>query len=758
MRSQKSSNQKANLRVQHRFSFWKSAAMGLLALAATAAFAFQDSPALRAVSPKHAHKDAPQEQPSHASTTPDMKEYGPLMEELGHLGMKIQEGITIPAPRNQSRILRLLPASTSGFLSVPNFGEVLYQANQIFHQELDQSTVLHDWWMKNGGTAAPVVDMAVDQIHQFMGYLGDEIAISGTIKPKDGSLVIIAEVKKPGIKAYLQQLLAQYGGTNPPVQLLTPQQLLTAKPAASSQLVALVRPDFLVVASDLSALRSVNARINGGAAPFVTTPFGQRLAHAYEGGLNVLFGVDIEQLLALRPQGQPQVEAALEQTGFDNVKYLIGDGKFGGGVSSSTMELTFSGPRKGIAGWLASPTNLTGLDFISPNPIYAGAVVLQNPSLMFDQIRALAGASNPMASAGLAQFESQLGINLRQDLFSKLGGQFAFALEKVEDSEPSFTVVAQVSDPDGLQGTIKQLLEVYNEKAAVGRTASLKQKNEDGLKYSGISFFDGKKHRELAYIFADGYLVLASAPASLKQAMEMHRTGASLARSGDFLKLLPQDHPGQASAVVFQNIGLTLSSLGQTMPPEMAHLLQSLSGQNKYSLMTAYGEERSIRAVSNSQALNMAVPLMVAAVVIPNLIHSRTTANESSAAATVRMLNTAQVTYNVTYAKFAPDLASLGPGHDGDCTGNAPTASHACILDSSLGCGSGTWCAKNGFQYTTSCDKENCQDYVAVGTPTDPGKGNKSFCSTSDAVIRSKSGPPLTDPISVAECQTWSPL
>lgn len=755
MRSQQSSNQKAQ--AWHHFPLWKSAVLGLLAFAATSAFAFQDSPALRAVSPKHAHSAAPQDQPSHASAKPDMSEYGPLMEELARLGTKIQAGVTVPAPRNQSRILRLLPASTSGFLSIPNFGEVLYQANQIFHQELDQSSVLHDWWMKNAAPAGPIVDMAVDQVHQFMAYLGDEIAISGTIKPKGGSLVIVAEVKKPGIKTYLQQLLSQYGGSNPPVQLLTPQQLLTAKPASSNQLMALVRPDFLVVASDVSSLRSVNAQINGGSGPFVATPFGQRLAHAYEGGLSMLFGLDLEQLLALRPQ-QPQLDAILEQTGFSNVKYLIGEGKFGAGASSAITELTFSGPRKGMAGWLAAPTNLTGLDFVSPAPIYAGAVVLQSPSLIFDEIKALAGAANPMASAGLAQFESQLGINLRQDLFSKLGGQFAFALEKVEDSEPSFKVIAQVSDPDGLQNTIKQLLEVYNDKAAVGRTASLKQKTEAGLNYSSISFFDGKKHKEFAYSFADGYLVLASTPAALRQALETHRTGASLARSGDFLKLLPQDHPGQASALVFQDVGRFMSALGPSMPPEVAHLLQSLSGQNKFSLMTAYAEEHSIRAFSNSQQLNFAIPLVLAAVAIPNLIRARTAANESSAAATLRMLNTAQITYQVSYAKYAPDLATLGPGPNGDCTGNAASASHACILDSSLVCASGAWCSKNGFQYSVACDKDDCQDYVALGTPSDPSKGNKSFCSTSDAVVRSKPGPPLTETISASECRTWSPL
>jgi type IV pilus assembly protein PilA len=209
-------------------------------------------------------------------------------------------------------------------------------------------------------------------------------------------------------------------------------------------------------------------------------------------------------------------------------------------------------------------------------------------------------------------------------------------------------------------------------------------------------------------------------------------------------------------------MGLTMSAMARNLPPEMTQLFQALSGQNKYSMMTAYGEERAIRVTSNNQQMNMVVPLLVAAVAIPNLIRSRNAADAAGAAATLRTLNTSQAVYESTYSDkgFAPDLATLGPGPGGSCDGKAGSATHACIVDSTLGCASGQWCVRDGFQFniTGACDKDGCHDYVVVGTPSDPSKGNKSFCSTSDMVVRSKPGPPLTEPISIAECQTWQPL
>ena len=165
--------------------------------------------------------------------------------------------------------------------------------------------------------------------------------------------------------------------------------------------------------------------------------------------------------------------------------------------------------------------------------------------------------------------------------------------------------------------------------------------------------------------------------------------------------------------------------------------------------------------------------LIIAAIAIPNLMRARTSANEAAAASTVRVLNTSQITFSTTYPEqgYARDLATLG----GNCaSASGGTAEHACLLDSQLAqpnCTSGVWCQKGQYRFTISSNcaparfgeqqqgTENaCTEYVIAATPINSNAGRRSYCSVSDAVVRSRSGFPLATPPTAEECQGWTPL
>ena len=75
----------------------------------------------------------------------------------------------------------------------------------------------------------------------------------------------------------------------------------------------------------------------------------------------------------------------------------------------------------------------------------------------------------------------------------------------------------------------------------------------------------------------------------------------------------------------------------------------------------------------------VAIILIIAAIAVPNLLRSRMAANESSAAASLRTIATANVTYSSTYnVGFAGALTALGPT-------TAPSSATADLLDSVLG-------------------------------------------------------------------------
>src|SRR5260370_28955686 len=93
----------------------------------------------------------------------------------------------------------------------------------------------------------------------------------------------------------------------------------------------------------------------------------------------------------------------------------------------------------------------------------------------------------------------------------------------------------------------------------------------------------------------------------------------------------------------------------------------------------------------------VAIILVVAAIAIPNLLRSRMAANEASAVASLRTVNTSQVVYQSSYGLgFAAALTNLS---DGGAPANcipptAPAAASACLVDNSLASGT-----KSGYTF-----------------------------------------------------------
>jgi type IV pilus assembly protein PilA len=133
----------------------------------------------------------------------------------------------------------------------------------------------------------------------------------------------------------------------------------------------------------------------------------------------------------------------------------------------------------------------------------------------------------------------------------------------------------------------------------------------------------------------------------------------------------------------------------------------------------------------------VAIILIIAAIAVPNFLRSRLQANESSAAASLRTLNTAQISYNSTYPTvgFASTLLGLGDGGTStNCGGStAPTSTSACLIDNALETGT-----KSGYSFqVTGISGTPASSYQFIASPIQPGStGNRYFCSFSDAVIR----------------------
>lgn len=129
----------------------------------------------------------------------------------------------------------------------------------------------------------------------------------------------------------------------------------------------------------------------------------------------------------------------------------------------------------------------------------------------------------------------------------------------------------------------------------------------------------------------------------------------------------------------------------------------------------------------------VAIILIIAAIAIPNLLRARIAANESSAVASIRTLNTAQLSCNSSYPTvgFASTLGALSGTN---CT--PPSSAGACLIDTQLSAGS-----KSGYSFTLSnVTGTPAGGYQVRADPASPNQsGVRYFCSFADAIIRSGS-------------------
>jgi hypothetical protein len=221
----------------------------------------------------------------------------------------------------------------------------------------------------------------------------------------------------------------------------------------------------------------------------------------------------------------------------------------------------------------------------------------------------------------------------------------------------------------------------------------------------------------------------------------------------------PTDAQATAS-MIFGILGLTCFWGVAGLP---AVILGHISKSNIRKSMGQLGGEGMATAGMIMGYISIAMGVLIGvAVIIPNLHRARVEESESAAKSTVRTLNTSQVIYTTRYqdAGYARDLSTLGPGPSGVCAGEG-NATHACLIDAKLGCSGGTWCVKGNYNYNVTgadCTQQGgCTDYLIVAVPAGSA-GNKRFCSTSDAVLRSQAGGTMQQPPTVAECMSWSPL
>ncbi len=498
--------------------------------------------------------------------------------------------IRMPELRYASNLLGRLPASTVFFASIPNLAGYLGQTQNVFNQKMAESPELRAWWSSHAANAGPILE----KLRAASEYLGEEIVVTG-FTGADGKPqlpVFFAEVKRPGFADFLKQQHLPVG-----VAVEERNGLVAFGPADKGAAIA---------AFAASAAFTTSAAPAGG---FQNTQFYARIDESYKNGAGFLLSADLS---ALGPK-----QALASSTG---VRYFIAEGKEVNHQMEARATLGFDGPRTGMAAWLADPSAMGTLDYVSPEATIVAAFVVKSPAAIVDGLVSLQNR-NVAASAekSLSGLRQQTGVDIRNDFAAALGSEFSLSLDGSAIPVPSWKLVTEVYDPVKMQTALGKFAEAYSRETVKAGNQPLRIAQEvfEGRTYYTIAGGDGSPLTEAHYTFADGYMIAGPTRALVARALQVKTGRASITHSAAFVALLPRDHYNNFSALIYQNLGTTLApiiSLFGGLVPQgrgpQANVMQSL-GNMKSTLIAAYGEPDRISVATSGNLMGISLSNLI---------------------------------------------------------------------------------------------------------------------------------------------------
>jgi prepilin-type N-terminal cleavage/methylation domain-containing protein len=154
----------------------------------------------------------------------------------------------------------------------------------------------------------------------------------------------------------------------------------------------------------------------------------------------------------------------------------------------------------------------------------------------------------------------------------------------------------------------------------------------------------------------------------------------------------------------------------------------------------------------------VAIILIIAAIAIPSFMRARMAANDSSAAASVRSINTAEIAYFGAYPTIGFPLTLATLGGAAPCT---PSIATACLIDNYLAT-SGGGNGKSGYNFNATGSASPVSlindQFYATGTPLSAQYGTRAYCSVQDAVLRTQPAGTITLVASYNACSVLTPM
>lgn len=543
----------------------------------------------------------------------ESSKYLALLGEFSAIQKRL-EAMPAQGLRYDSKLLAYVPHDAVVYAAIPNLSSTLGEAGQLFQERLRESEVLREWWteQKDG----PKVDELLARLRTFSDYLGDEVVltIGGDWQGNYTSPLILAEVKRPGLRSFLEGELRQMvkpGGNELPPLHITDLKASDEKQtyyrrsersarAGKGPMTIALNDKLIAIGWDQAQMDEVALRSSETPRPLGQHSLLAAAKQSYDAGAGWLLCIDMEQIARNTvPRGKMRAQNGDSPTGLEAMRYLIVERKDVAGKTENLATLNFSGRRGGMAAWLAEPAPMGTLDFVSPSATLAVSMVLRQPQWMLGDLFRYARTQDPRFDDEMDRLSREMGVQPVQDLAQPLGGEMTFAIDGPILPLPSWKLAIEVYDAPRLQWAIERIVHNLNaDPKCADCNLQLVKEQVDGRTFYTIT--NSRISYEIHYVFVDGYFVAAPSQTLLTRAIQNRETGNVLARSEAFRSQLPQNQMPNFSAIVYHNLGSAVAPLARQLgaangvSAQQRAAIDTLAANAAPGLIYAYGESDRI--------------------------------------------------------------------------------------------------------------------------------------------------------------------
>ncbi|MGI9067092.1 MAG: FecR domain-containing protein [Pyrinomonadaceae bacterium] len=549
-----------------------------------------------------------------------------LNKELGKVAQ--------PGVRNSTHLLDLMPENTVVYAALPNLTSTIVESHRIMQERINQNAALRQWWEKEqSGHKGPNVDQVISAIREFGDYLGDEIAVSVSIdeKGKPVAPLVLAELKNSaGFQQFVEQQVAKFAGNsqssqgkpsirfvdNPLSESVTATATTMSEPGKKAEeLFVWIQKDLFAASPKLNQLQDLAKVVEGGGtSSFTSTPFHNRVAQLYQEGAGLVVAANLERLInQTKPErtsseNAAKRESAMEQLGILNLKYFVLDQKNRAGKTHTQATVSFNEAQRGIPSWLAAPGPMGSLEYISPDANVVAGFVVKDPVKLVDDLLGVIETVSPDLRRNLDKQQADRGLDIRRDLATPLGGEFAFAIDGPILPTPSWKMVFEVNDSEHLQQTLERIVgEINKEAARFGKNGLVWEQAEIG----GRNYYTLKSADfalEVNYTYVNGYVVMGPSRAMVARSVQSKEQGYTLLRSSRFTAGLPSDGNANFSAVFYHNLAPLvqpfaerIASSADNLPQGPQRAIKAMAADMPPTLAYAYAQGDSITFAANTE-------------------------------------------------------------------------------------------------------------------------------------------------------------